>query len=249
MPCGITRLAPMDQTPSIKAYPNAKCSSDCRTCSRRSASLSALRLGAGSNSLPGSFRAQILPQQPTVTCRQSLPKLHRICRYAQMSPAVSVLHAMSSGACSVSETLSRGITLRTAQIPAVRVLLNSNWALCMQYVVHFPKGEKYVSLLRNAEDTEAQRALEAERARIRAKVQQQLADEAMITQADEGRPQSLLQPATEQAARKAQQVHICPSYVISRCPHMKGPSYVISHCPHMRAVKALFLNMSKIMMR
>ena len=82
----------------------------------------------------------------------------------------------------------------------------------MQYVVHFPKGEKYVSLLRNAEDTEAQRLLEAERARIRAKVQQQLADEAMITQADEGRPQSLQQPATEQAALKAQQVHKVSSH-------------------------------------
>lgn len=119
---------------------------------------------------------------------------------------------MSSGACSVNEILSRGTILWTAVIPAVHVLSNSNWALCLQYVVHFPKGEKYVSLLRNAEDSEAQRVLEAERARIRAKVQQQLADEAMITQADEGRPQSLQQPANEQAALKAQQVHKVPSH-------------------------------------
>jgi hypothetical protein len=89
----------------------------------------------------------------------------------------------------------------------------------MQYVVHFPKGEKYVSLLRNAEDSQAQKVLEAERARIRAKVQQQLADEAIITRADEGRLQSLQQPANEQAALRAQQVKNFLLTMISWCAH------------------------------
>ena len=70
----------------------------------------------------------------------------------------------------------------------------------LQYVVHFPKGEKYVSLLRNAEDPEAQKVLEAERKRIRAKVRQQQADIAMISQPDEGNPQPQQQPAQPPAS-------------------------------------------------
>lgn len=77
---------------------------------------------------------------------------------------------------------------------------------CAQYVVSFPKGEKYVSLLRNAEDPEAQKVLEAERKRIRAKVQQQLADIAMISQADEGLPQASHQPAQKSTSEPLQQV-------------------------------------------
>lgn len=76
----------------------------------------------------------------------------------------------------------------------------------LQYVVNYPKGEKYVSLLRNAEDPEAQKALEAERKRIRAKVTQQLADIAMITQPDEGNPQVLKQPAQPPASHTPNQV-------------------------------------------
>ena len=78
------------------------------------------------------------------------------------------------------------------------------WSL--QYVVNFPKGEKYVSLLRNAEDPEAQKVLEAERTRLRTKVQQQMADIAMITQADEGNPRLLKQPAQPVASPIPQQV-------------------------------------------
>ena len=72
--------------------------------------------------------------------------------------------------------------------------------------MHFPKGEKYVSLLRNASSEDAQKVLEAERQRIRAKVKQQLADIAMITQADEGLPQATQQPADPVKPVAVQQV-------------------------------------------
>ena len=57
----------------------------------------------------------------------------------------------------------------------------------LQYVMHFPKGEKYVSLLKEAEGEEARQQLAAERARLRALVRQQLAEAAMVAEADEGR--------------------------------------------------------------
>ena len=76
----------------------------------------------------------------------------------------------------------------------------------LQYVVNYPKGEKYVSLLRNAEDPEAQKVLEAERKRIRAKVRQHLADIAMITQPNEGIPQLRKQPTQPQASPSPDQV-------------------------------------------
>jgi hypothetical protein len=56
----------------------------------------------------------------------------------------------------------------------------------VQYVVHFPKGEKYVSVLRNAEEPAAQAVLVAERERLRALVHKQQAEIAMMTEADEG---------------------------------------------------------------
>jgi hypothetical protein len=54
------------------------------------------------------------------------------------------------------------------------------------YVRHFPKGEKYVALLRDAQDPAAQQHVEQERARLRALVAQQLAEQAAVTEADEG---------------------------------------------------------------
>lgn len=56
----------------------------------------------------------------------------------------------------------------------------------MQYVMHFPKGEKYVSILKDAEDPEAQGRLQAERDRLRALVVQQLREQAAMEEADEG---------------------------------------------------------------
>ncbi len=53
-------------------------------------------------------------------------------------------------------------------------------------MVHFPKGEKYVSILRDAEEPAAQVALIVERDRLRALVHKQQAEIAMVTEADEG---------------------------------------------------------------
>ena len=59
---------------------------------------------------------------------------------------------------------------------------------CLQYVMHFPKGEKYVSLLRDApaDAPEAQLHLQAERQRLMRLVKQQVAESAAVTEADEG---------------------------------------------------------------
>lgn len=57
---------------------------------------------------------------------------------------------------------------------------------CLQYVLHFPKGERYVSILKEAAEPEAQAKLEAERTRLKAVIKHQLAESAMLTEADEG---------------------------------------------------------------
>jgi hypothetical protein len=57
----------------------------------------------------------------------------------------------------------------------------------LHYVLHFPKGEKYVSLLKQCDDGEDQERLEAERDRLRKLVQKQLAEEALVAEADEGK--------------------------------------------------------------
>ena len=56
----------------------------------------------------------------------------------------------------------------------------------LEYVLHFPKGEKYVSLLKDAEDPEAQAHLERERERLRAVVKRRMRDEAIVNELDEG---------------------------------------------------------------
>ena len=57
----------------------------------------------------------------------------------------------------------------------------------LEYVLHFPKGEKYVSILKNSQDgPEAQKTLESERKRLRILVKKQLADEAIVNEMDEG---------------------------------------------------------------
>lgn len=57
----------------------------------------------------------------------------------------------------------------------------------MHYVLHFPKGEKYVSILKQCDDGEDQERLEAERDRLMKLVQKQLAEEALVAEADEGK--------------------------------------------------------------
>lgn len=53
-------------------------------------------------------------------------------------------------------------------------------------MLHFPRGEKYVALLRQAAEPAAAAALDAERARLRALVRAQLAEAALLGDADEG---------------------------------------------------------------
>lgn len=55
------------------------------------------------------------------------------------------------------------------------------------YVMHFPKGEKYVSILKSCDNPEAQAALDAERHRLKVIVRKRMAEEALIAEADEGR--------------------------------------------------------------
>ena len=57
----------------------------------------------------------------------------------------------------------------------------------LQYVMHFPKGEKFVSLLKNADDPESQARLEVERTRLRGLVRRQMADDMLLSEANEGR--------------------------------------------------------------
>lgn len=61
-----------------------------------------------------------------------------------------------------------------------------NYGSVLQYVLNFPKGEKYVSVLMDAADPDAQAALEAERARLRVLVQQKIADNKMLSEVNEG---------------------------------------------------------------
>ena len=56
----------------------------------------------------------------------------------------------------------------------------------LQYVLNFPKGEKYLSVLKDAADPDAQAALEAERARLRVLVRQKIADNKMLSEVNEG---------------------------------------------------------------
>ena len=56
----------------------------------------------------------------------------------------------------------------------------------LQYVMHFPKGERYVSIVKEAADPAAQAKLESERNRLKAMIRHQLAESAMLAEADEG---------------------------------------------------------------
>lgn len=52
--------------------------------------------------------------------------------------------------------------------------------------MHFPKGEKYVSVLKDAATPEAQEALNQERERLRVLVRERIADEKMLAEVNEG---------------------------------------------------------------
>lgn len=73
------------------------------------------------------------------------------------------------------------------------------------YILHFPKAEKYVSLLKTPEDAAERARVEAERARLRRAVAARLRDSAAVTEADEGRaldavlsqPSATIKPAAD----------------------------------------------------
>ncbi len=56
----------------------------------------------------------------------------------------------------------------------------------MQYVLHFPHGEKYVSIVKQADTAEAQALLDAERSRLHGLIAKQLTEAAMLAEPDEG---------------------------------------------------------------
>lgn len=68
----------------------------------------------------------------------------------------------------------------------------TNRCTCIQYVLDFPKGERYVSILKEAADPEAQASLDAERTRLKSVIRHQLAEDAMLADADEGLGQAAL---------------------------------------------------------
>ena len=76
-------------------------------------------------------------------------------------------------------------------------------------MVHFPRGEKYVSLLKQAEEPAAQAALEAERRRLRALVARQLAEAALLAEADEGAALQAAAAAASAAAVRAKLGSCC----------------------------------------
>jgi len=55
-----------------------------------------------------------------------------------------------------------------------------------QYVLHFPHGEKYVSIVKQADTAEAQALLDSERSRLRGLIAKQLTEAAMLAEPDEG---------------------------------------------------------------
>lgn len=128
----------------------------------------------------------------------------------------------------------------------------------LQYVLHFPRTEKYVSLLKTAPDAAAQEQLEAERARLRGLVKQHLAEVAMLTQGDEGRstlggqpplarspPQTSPPSGAPLSGAKRKQAEVghtgtilstCPMDALCDCP---GSCQVPSHSMHAALQQAL----------
>ena len=69
----------------------------------------------------------------------------------------------------------------------------------MQYVVFFPKGHKYVSILKQATVPEEQAMLNDKRQLLQSLARQRQQDEAMLAGVDTGPVQLCPSPATEQA--------------------------------------------------
>ena len=87
-----------------------------------------------------------------------------------------------------------------------------------QYILHFPRGEKYVSVMKQAESAEAQAVLDAERSRLRAMVSQRLAEAAMLAEPDEGislPADSARAPAVSMIALHCDRVHMPAPWLLS----------------------------------
>ncbi|KAK9800202.1 hypothetical protein WJX73_008394 [Symbiochloris irregularis] len=71
----------------------------------------------------------------------------------------------------------------------------------LQYVKFFPKGQKYISILKQAQTPEDQTRLDQQRLILRQQARQRQSDEAMLAEADEGRSipsATAVQPHTAQ---------------------------------------------------
>ncbi|KAL4437487.1 hypothetical protein ABPG77_003468 [Micractinium sp. CCAP 211/92] len=115
-------------------------------------------------------------------------KLER--RIKKLQAQVSAAQGGSAGAA-VADAASTGNTTNGSGAGGAGDLAQLEAALAaakedLEYVLHFPKAEKYVSILRQADTAEAQEALDAERSRLRALVKRQLAEAALLAEADEG---------------------------------------------------------------
>lgn len=78
--------------------------------------------------------------------------------------------------------------------------LNDLW---LQYVLGFPKGHKYVSILKTADTPEAQIQLDKQRDELRQLARRQAADRAALAESDEGRSLGMLVTAPTQVGSYA----------------------------------------------
>ena len=98
-------------------------------------------------------------------------------------------HLKSSSNCSSTKKNCRFASLQPDDVVQIAHLLCCNAAKCgflLQYVLHFPKGERYVSILKKAAEPEAQAQLVSERTRLKTLIRHQRAETAMLAEADEG---------------------------------------------------------------
>lgn len=111
-------------------------------------------------------------------------KLER--RIKQLSGKAQRGHALSATEQQQIQKLKQDLQVCTSWCLCMQCQRHINKSTCLQYVLHFPKGERYVSILKDAAEPEAQAKLDAERIRLKAVIKRQLAESAMLTEADEG---------------------------------------------------------------
>jgi hypothetical protein len=98
---------------------------------------------------------------------------------------------------------------------------------CVQYVLHFPKDEKYVSLLKDPVDTADLARVQQERARLRAKVKEQLQAQAAAgiraLEGDLGQPTSALQDRVISSLTASAGCTASPSTASGDVANVPGP--------------------------